>query len=160
MKLKLGVNPVATLVGLVAFLVSLEASSAGVVVVRGTWSAGNGNDYAFVSMQGATWDQAQADVAAVLPGYHLATVTSQAENDFLRALAAGLGGEWWLGGYQVPPNEPVPSAGWTWVTGEPWVYTNWGGGSRMMQVAQGANSSSGSSLGKWATGTMRQWLWS
>jgi hypothetical protein len=124
MKLRIGGGFVSMLLGLVAFLVSIQANAAGVVVLRGTWSAGNGNDYAFVALQGATWDQAQADVAAVLPGYHLATVTSAAEDVFLVSLNAP-GGQWWLGGFQYPPTQPVATAGWTWVTGEPWAYTNW-----------------------------------
>ena len=30
----------------------------------------------------------------------------------------------WIGGYQPNPNDPADQ-GWTWVTGEPWSYTNW-----------------------------------
>ena len=34
---------------------------------------------------------------------------------------------YWLGGFQdlTSPNYSEPSGGWTWVTGEPWSYTNW-----------------------------------
>ncbi len=60
------------------------------------------------------------------PGY-LATVTSQAEQDALFALLGGVDAlsHHWLGGFQ-PPGSPEPAGGWQWVTGEPWVYTNWG----------------------------------
>lgn len=56
-----------------------------------------------------------------MPG-HLATITSQGENDFIT-------GHFWthdsfLGGYQ-PSGSQEPAGGWQWVTGETWSYTNW-----------------------------------
>ena len=75
-----------------------------------------------------TWDQANTSASmSTLPGTscygHLATVTSQAENDFLAT-------QWgdqlvckWLGGIQ--PNAALVDTGWVWVTGEPWDYENW-----------------------------------
>jgi hypothetical protein len=36
-------------------------------------------------------------------------------------------GQWdgpWIGGYQ-DSNASEPEGGWNWVTGEPWIYTNW-----------------------------------
>jgi hypothetical protein len=75
-----------------------------------------------------TWASASADIAVTLPGYHLATITSQAEQDFVwDFVVATTGGsiEWWLGGFQDVENEIDPDEGWEWVTGEPWVYTNW-----------------------------------
>jgi hypothetical protein len=64
------------------------------------------------------------------PGYHLATITSQAEQDFVQGLLGGVnvGGEFWLGGFQDPLDTPTASANWEWVTDEPWGYTNWSGG--------------------------------
>ena len=57
---------------------------------------------------------------------HLATVTSEAENDFIAntLLADGPTIGCWLGGWQ-PAGSPEPDGGWTWITGEPWEYTNW-----------------------------------
>lgn len=108
---------------LASCVLSTAAMCAGTILSRTTWLGGNGNEYVVVSLPGATWDQARADLAALLPGHHLATITSQAEHDFVSSLLGGW--EWWLGGHQVPITEPVANAGWTWITGEPWVYTNW-----------------------------------
>ena len=75
---------------------------------------------------GAAWNTSNADLSNQLPGFHLATITSQEEQDFVNNLVAGLAsGELWLGGFQDPITELNPAAGWTWVTGEPWAYTNW-----------------------------------
>jgi hypothetical protein len=57
---------------------------------------------------------------------YLATITSQAEHDFLLSVMASLGNpQCWLGGYQDPTNSP-PAENWHWVSGELWDYTNWG----------------------------------
>jgi hypothetical protein len=59
---------------------------------------------------------------------HLATITSQEESDFVAAnLPWATSLAYWLGGIQ-PPGSAEPDGGWTWVTGETWDYTNWGGG--------------------------------
>lgn len=83
----------------------------------------------FTVPQGLSWSA--ADAAAKARGGHLATITSPAENDFVKnlGLAAGIqsyGGHQtlWLGGFQ-PPGSDEPSADWQWVTGEEWTYTNW-----------------------------------
>jgi hypothetical protein len=73
-----------------------------------------------------TWYAARDAAASMsylsMPG-HLATITSQAENDFI---ISALGGEFalrahYLGGFQ-PPGSPEPAGGWEWVTGEPWAF--------------------------------------
>ena len=91
----------------------------------------NGHYYDAVAAADPDWAQARDAAAASsyngLGGY-LATVTSQAENDFIVAhFAQALDGGYWLGGYQLP-GSAEPGGGWTWVTGERWVYSNWGGG--------------------------------
>jgi hypothetical protein len=66
---------------------------------------------------------------------YLATLTSQAENDWVWTnmwQSVGQSSTWrpnsyWLGGFQ-DPNGAEPAGGWQWVTGEPWSYTNWNGG--------------------------------
>ncbi len=98
------------------------------VLGQTTWTAGNGHAYAIVEFPSETWTSAAADITSTLPGFHLATITSQAEQDFvwgfLQQTTDG-GSEWWLGGFQDLENETDPAAGWAWVTDEPWVYTNW-----------------------------------
>jgi len=79
-----------------------------------------------------SWDDARA--AATAAGGHLATLTTQAESDFIEKLIAdtpaavsSAGDGPLLGGYQPSPggaNEPA--GGWVWVTGEPWAFTDWG----------------------------------
>ncbi|MFM7134616.1 MAG: lectin-like protein, partial [Planctomycetota bacterium] len=55
-------------------------------------------------------------------GGHLATLTSQAENDFVMPLCQpGEGLSSWLGGQRA-------GDGWNWVTGEKWAFTNWSPG--------------------------------
>ena len=89
---------------------------------------GNGNYYLAVASLNVTWDQARADAAAMTfmgaPG-HLATLTSQAENDFVYAL--GDVNNHWVGGFQntASPSYSEPGGGWEWITGEPFVYSNW-----------------------------------
>jgi hypothetical protein len=60
---------------------------------------------------------------------HLATITSQEENDFVFWNVVGGNqqtplGDPWLGGYQNTPYGP-PDENWHWVTDEPWDWTNW-----------------------------------
>jgi hypothetical protein len=75
-----------------------------------------------------TWEQARVLAAARtfrgVPG-HLATITSQQENDFLGNTLGHLD-SYAIGGLQV--GGPEPAGGWTWITGEPWQYTNWNTG--------------------------------
>lgn len=98
----------------------------------------NRHAYEAVEAPNVDWDGVNAAAAALsfqgCPG-HLATITSQAENDFIKNnLPAAVNDLYWLGAYQ--PGEPAanlpailaPGAGWVWVTGEPFVYTNWAGG--------------------------------
>jgi hypothetical protein len=97
-------------------------------------AGGNGHFYeAFVAPSGVSWSNAQ-DVAVAMGG-HLATITSQAENDFVYGLVSDSPALWvrqgswgwgpWLGGHQAA-GSAEPDGGWYWVTGEPFVYTNWG----------------------------------
>lgn len=66
-------------------------------------------------------------------GSYLATITTAEEQ---QALVAGMarvyGGEYWLGGIQVDPNDPngdtsllAPDEGWVWYTGEEFCYSCW-----------------------------------
>jgi hypothetical protein len=86
----------------------------------------NGHYYEVVIEQ-INWDDAKmaAENRAFngLQG-HLATITSQDENDFIAGfLPSGAG--YWIGGFQ-PPGSLEPDGNWQWITGESFDYTNWG----------------------------------
>ncbi len=74
----------------------------------------------------------EADAAArgstfmEMPG-HLVTITSAAENDFIATNFPGAISPvgYWLGAFQ-PAGSAEPGGGWRWVTGEPFVFQNWG----------------------------------
>ena len=89
---------------------------------------GNGHFYDAISVPGGiSWQDARDAAASMtfmgLQG-HLATITSADEQQFLNDTFPGTHG-FILGGFQ-PPGSPEPGGGWQWVTGEPFVYTNWG----------------------------------
>ena len=93
----------------------------------------NGHYYQVVSTT-VDWTTADQMASAMsfqgLPG-HLVTISDAAEDQFVYfTLAGGALGLAWLGGYQdlASPTYTEPSGGWTWVTGEPFVYTNWSTG--------------------------------
>lgn len=98
------------------------------------WS-GNGHCYeARLRPAGIKWASAQTE--CVTDGGYLATITSQAENDFVFALISGNPSFWfidssgngegpWLGGFQ-PGGSPEPGGNWQWDrTGEPFSFANW-----------------------------------
>ena len=98
-----------------------------------TWDpavGGNGHQYLAVpGFAGLNWNSANA--LAQAQGGQLASITSQAENDFVFSLInspqffTGLNGSGpAIGGIQAP-GAPNPAAGWGWTTGEAWNYTNW-----------------------------------
>ena len=111
------------------------------VVQWSTALGGNGHYYQLVMPTDPSgnysWTQAEAAAAAMTydgsPGY-LATVTSAAENDFLASQFQSSLGESVQGNVPtfVPGdaawiglNDVGQSANWTWVTGEPFSYSNW-----------------------------------
>lgn len=66
-----------------------------------------------------SWHQAVAYCESL--GGHLATITSQAEKDFVYNNLASVSPQWcWLGA-----TDEVNEGVWQWVTGEPWVYSAW-----------------------------------
>jgi hypothetical protein len=71
-----------------------------------------------------TWNQARTD--AEWRGGHLATITSQAEADYIQSLGilGSIPGEaFWLGA-----SDEVQEGTWTWVTGEPFNFALWAPG--------------------------------
>lgn len=97
--------------------------------------AENGHWYEAVAVGsgGITWTDAQQ--AAVARGGYLASITSEAENQFVYSLIGGPsfwhssgGGSSigpWIGGWQLA-GSLEPAGGWQWTSGEPFVYNNWG----------------------------------
>jgi hypothetical protein len=89
----------------------------------------SGHAYEAVSIPyGMIWEEAAAAASRRrfrdLPG-HLATLTSPKETAFVAEnLPQATMGGWWLGGFQSP-GLLDPAAGWQWITGEPFSYTNW-----------------------------------
>lgn len=118
--------------------------------------ATTGHYYEFVHAGRITWTAANAE--APLHSYqgisgHLATIASQAENDFLFQNYQHEFWEAWLGGWQEPNS--APSAHWHWVTGEPWVYTNWVPG----EPNDGGGTGEESYLQMWGFGTTGPGRW-
>ena len=92
-------------------------------------SGGNGHFYELVTDNPLLWNHAK--VFAEARGGYLATLTSSAENAFITnnilSTLDGCHSCMWLGGFQdeTSPFYSEPNGGWSWVTGEPWSYTNW-----------------------------------
>jgi hypothetical protein len=90
-----------------------------------TWSE-NGHEYQVIEFDGISWYDAETKAMALGDGWHLATITSAAEQNFINAQieTPSTRTQYWIGGYQDVPNSGV-AEGWNWVTGEEWNWTNW-----------------------------------
>jgi formylglycine-generating enzyme required for sulfatase activity len=94
---------------------------------------GNGHFYELIEHpEGMTWHEARNEAHELWHGDvrgHLATITSAAESDFIIAalLTGAPHNHYYLGGFQSDGAQE-PGGDWEWITGEPWSYTNWGGG--------------------------------
>lgn len=89
---------------------------------------GNGHYYEWVYLGdgGNTWEFARAAAASrshAGAAGHLATITSAAEQAFVRG-AYPNSPSMYLGGSQAR-DSAAPDQGWSWITGEPWQYTAW-----------------------------------
>ena len=72
----------------------------------------NGHDYIIVTNQGESWDDAtNLMLANCGSNYHLATITSQEEQNFIVESLIGDGFQYWLGGF-LPPNQLGAEADW------------------------------------------------
>jgi hypothetical protein len=92
-----------------------------------------GHYYDFIGGTGVTWDAARLAAAAstyLSIGGHLATITSAEEDNFIRTTFSQQVAQFvgpWLGA-SWDGTASGPTGGWSWVTGEGFVYTGWNGG--------------------------------
>jgi len=115
----------------VSALVAVTLSAVSIGRAQPLYFPGTGHYYELIHSPVLDWRQADILARYIIPGPggygYLATVTSQAENDFIAfdVIPPPLQQDgFWLGGHQVP-GSPEPDGGWHWVTGEPWTYDNW-----------------------------------
>jgi len=120
---------------------------------------GNGHYYELVLVPGGiNWlDAREAAEERAYLGLrgHLATITSEQENDFITVdLMAGNIVNAHVGGYQDygAPDYSEPGGGWRWVTGEPWEYANWGD-------SNPNNNGDEDSVNVYASGTSYSKMW-
>ena len=120
-----------TLTAITLLAGSLAAATVAGAVTISTISEVHSSDHyyhEYVLVDGFTgdWQAAQEEVGSLLgDDWFLATITSQAEQDFVvENLLRDREGEYWLGGYQQEGGRE-PDGGWAWVTGESWDFTNW-----------------------------------
>ena len=80
---------------------------------------------------GITWTAARTAAEGLSSGScqgYLASITSAEENALILlkfpAVAPIIGNGYWIGGYQDPGTTPA-DAGWMWVSGEPFVFSDW-----------------------------------
>ncbi len=131
---------IACLVGALS-LAGMTGTGNAVPVLWDVGDGGNGHYYEIIEAPNRiSWDDARAAAAGStylgLQG-HLATITSQAENEFISydigMVDDGSGGSYeliedkWLGGYQAA-GSVEPDGGWQWITGEAFIYQNWWSG--------------------------------
>lgn len=109
-------------IGMLVVALCAQGANAGVVWVV------NGHEYTVVTQEEIpfTWTSARAAAQAMGPGWDLASVTSQDENDFIVNLLPPTPTErahYWIGA-----TDAATEGTFVWVDGEPFVYTNWWGG--------------------------------
>jgi hypothetical protein len=126
-----------TLAGITSILLVTGVSVLQAAPVQFTGPGGTGNYYEYVSGS-FTWEQARVNAETQtflgVTG-HLATLTSSEENGFVKNAFSNQANQFvgpWLGASWSPPaswpNTPAPygaTEGWSWVTGEAFVYTDW-----------------------------------
>lgn len=130
-------SPMLRISGVVLVALTFSASAPGQLINFAVWpvtNGGNGRLYqAWLVPSGPiSWTAARTFAQGLMPGVSdLATPTTGAENDFVFGLCSGFPSLWvpstsgtgaigpWIGASKI-------SGAWTWISGEPWCYTNWG----------------------------------
>ena len=123
LRMKCWISPVLLIVATVSTSSADPIQLTSLVSSPVTWE-GNGHEYAVVAADRITWDAARQETSALTGGWHLATITSAAEQAFVGSLPLS-GVEFWLGGFQDPLSTLAADENWRWVTGEAFAYTNW-----------------------------------
>ena len=117
------------------------------------WMDGSGflHEYEVFSCPNQSWDAVNRTSSNE---WHLATITSEKEQDALISGLHGVTGEFWLGAYQTGVNGN-PADDWAWITGEEWGFKNWAPGEP--NDAHGANTEQ--HLAAWSNWGTSSWLW-
>jgi len=110
----------------------------------------NDTSYFYISPTPLTWEE--SNNLSISYDAHLATITSQEENDFITNLISEMESvhAFWLGGIDINGNNDFQ-----WVTGEEFNYTNWNGSEPQLSNDElylniwGVNANSWENLGKW-----------
>jgi hypothetical protein len=104
-----------------ASLVGTQEARAGYI-----FNAANGHYYGLTDTR-LNWDQVEAQ--AIAAGGHLASITSQAEQEFLVnnfVIPSTPGGD--RQGFWIGATDAAVEASFVWTTGEPFTYSNWHSG--------------------------------
>ena len=100
-------------------IVALGLSARAGILAGPIVNPGNGHSYYLLSQD--TWSNAETE--AVSLGGHLATIRNEGENQWVFSTFGSYGGALWIG---LTDRQKVFQ--FTWTSGEPVSYTNWGGG--------------------------------
>jgi hypothetical protein len=98
----------------------------------GTVWSGNGHEYALILSNGISWTNASSAAAALGADWHLATVTTAAEQQFIVSTFLtpnpALNGNPSIAHFWLGASDALSEGDWKWVTGESWSYNNWNTG--------------------------------
>lgn len=91
------------------------------------WAVSPINGHRYILVDCSSWSNAEGQAIAL--GGHLATIRSEAENDWVYQFALDSKADCyrlWLGLCQsTDPPGPAPGYAWSWISGEPVTFTKW-----------------------------------
>jgi hypothetical protein len=88
------------------------------------WKYNPGTQHWYAVSQATGWVAAEAE--AVAQGGHLVTINDADEDAWVKQTFVFNALTYFYIGFYQPPGSPEPAGGWTWSSGEPVIYTNWG----------------------------------
>ena len=110
---------------LLAALFAVAPAASAMPITSGSFGS---SSYQVFGDSSLNWDQANAAAMGIGPGWQLAAITSQAEQDYLADLlniAGQSNGQFWVGGFQDPANSAAGD-NWQWTSGEDFnQFTAW-----------------------------------